>query len=734
MVALERYYRAIWVLDFEFHQPPGERPRPLCLVARELRSGRRVAHWLEETVPPSLPWSTTPDTLVVTYYGSAELSCHLALGWPFPTRQIDLFVEFKNLTSGLSVPCGYSLLGALEAYGLQGMAATTKDDMRELAKRGGPYTAAEREALLTYCQSDVEALARLLMAMLPELDLPRALLRGRYLSAVAHMEWTGVPLDTEMLTELRAQWAPIRRQLAREVNRTCGVFVPEGQAPLDPQTAFGAAVLRLAAIHGVDPYQLAWAADAVWREQQDLYLETRAAIKKARFRTGLTSAAITRWETAGHDASSWPGLDDLASELAATLPALGIGPGAYSGGADATDYAGRLWTLLRNAEDRVPQRYDHAILQRAVALVTDDPEGLAWEGALTFSSQRFAQYVTHHAIPWPRLASGTLALDDDTFKEMARAYPVEIGPIREVRHTLSQLKLQDLAVGQDGRNRCLLSVFAARTGRNQPSTSAYIFGPSTWLRGLIKPGPGRAVAYVDWSQQELAIAAYLSNDQRMMDAYQSGDFYLTFAQMAGAAPPEATRATHDGVREQFKILSLGVLYGLTEHGIARRLSVPLCAGRLLLQQHKEVFRDFWRWSDLVEMQGMLGGTLQTVFGWRLHTSIGVNPRSVRNFPAQAHGAEMLRLACCLCTERGILVCAPIHDALMVEANLEDIVAVVEQTQAAMQEASELVLPDFPLRTEAKIVRYPERYVDPRGVRMWKTVRTILEEATCDVPF
>src|SRR5262249_2951750 len=111
-------------------------------------------------------------------------------------------------------------------------------------------------------------------------------------------------------------------------------------------------------------------------------------------------------------------------------------------------------------------------------------------------------------------------------------------------------------------------------------------------------------------------------------------------------------ATHDGVRDQFKILSLGVLYGLTEHGIARRLGVPLCAGRLLLQQHKEVFSDYWRWAGLVEMQGMLGGSLQTVFGWRLHTSIGVNPRSVRNFMAQAHGAEMLRLACCLCTERG----------------------------------------------------------------------------------
>ena len=272
----------------------------------------------------------------------------------------------------------------------------------------------------------------------------------------------------------------------------------------------------------------------------------------------------------------------------------------------------------------------------------DDPEGLAWEGALTFSTQRFAQYLARHGIPWPRLPSGNLALDDDTFREMARAYPAEIGPIREVRHTLSQLKLHDLAVGQDGRNRCLLSAFGSKSSRNQPSNSRYIFGPSTWLRSLIKPEPGRAVAYIDWSQQELGIAAYLSQDPAMREAYCSGDFYLTFAQMAGAAPPDATRETHGALREQFKILCLGILFGLSEYGLARRLDVPLSTGRLLLQHHKTVFHRYWAWSDQVEMQGMLGGTLRTVFGWQMHTSANANPRSLRNFPMQANGAEMLR--------------------------------------------------------------------------------------------
>jgi hypothetical protein len=725
MEALRRFYKEVWAVDFEFTAPAGERPTPLCLVARELFSRRLVTRWLEGQTPASCPWSVGAEVLVVAYYASAELGCCLALGWPFPVRVLDLYAEFRCLTSGRPVPCGYGLLGALTAFGLSGMAAIAKEDMRQLAMRGGPYTTQEREALLVYCQSDVEALADLLPAMLPHLDVPRALLRGRYMCAAARMEWTGTPCDVEMLVELQAQWDRIRQRLARDVNRTHGVFVPTG-ITLDPDSRLGAAILRTAAHRDLDPYHLAVAVEHVWQETRAVYGDTIDARRTARARTGLTPAHIAGWENAGHDASSWRGLDDMAAALVEELPELGLS-------AAGSDYAAALWELLRT-EDRYPQRQDPHLLTRAAELTEADPEGLAWEGAMSFSTQRFADYLTRLDIPWPRLASGSLALDDDTFREMARAYPTEIGPLREVRHTLSQLKLRELAVGRDGRNRCLLSAFGSKSSRNQPSNSAYIFGPSTWLRSLIKPEPGRAVAYIDWSQQELAIAAYLSGDQAMQEAYQSGDFYLTFAVMAGAAPPEATKVTHAAIREQFKLVCLGVLYGLSEHGLARRLGVPLSTGRLLLHYHKDVFRRYWAWSEQVEMQGMLGGTLRTVFGWQMHTSAHANPRSLRNFPMQAHGAEMLRLACCLCTEHGIQVCAPVHDALLVEASDEAIESIVAQTQRFMEQASTLVLPGFPLRTEAKIVRYPDRYQDPRGVQLWETVQRILEETTAEVPF
>jgi hypothetical protein len=327
------------------------------------------------------------------------------------------------------------------------------------------------------------------------------------------------------------------------------------------------------------------------------------------------------------------------------------------------------------------------------------------------------------------LASGELALDDDTFRSMAKVHP-RVAPLRELRHALSELRLESLAVGREGRNRCLLSPFASKTGRNQPSNSRYIFGPSVWLRGLIRPEPDAAVAYVDWEQQEFGIAAALSGDRAMQAAYASGDPYLAFAKQAGAVPADATKASHKAQRDQFKVCALAVQYGMAERSLALRLDESEARAPELLRLHRQTYPTFWRWSQAAVDYAMLHGCLWTVFGWRVHVGADANPRSLANFPMQANGAEMLRLASCLATERGICVCAPVHDALLIEAPEAEIESAVVGCQAAMREASEIVLAGFPLRTEAQIVRYPDRYMDARGADMWETVCDLLPEP-CD---
>jgi hypothetical protein len=555
-------FRSVWAVDFEFTAPPGERPDPVCLVAHELRSGRKLRLWRDEMgVQP--PYDIGPDSLFIAYYTSAEMGCHLALGWPQPKCILDLFTEFRCATNGIPTGNGSGLLGALTHYGLDNIGADEKETMRALVMRGGPWSDQERRDVLHYCESDVLALARLLPPLLRTINLPLALLRGRYMGAAASIEHNGVPVDVPLLDKLRHRWGDIQDDLIQDVDADFGVF--DGR---------------------------------------------------------------------------------------------------------------------------------------------------------TFKQERFAAYLERDGIPWPRLESGKLDLSDGTFRQLSRSHPA-IAPLRELRAALSELRLSDLQVGKDGRNRCLLSAFRARTGRNQPSNSKFIFGPSVWLRGLVKPPPGYGLAYIDWSQQEFAIAAALSGDSAMMGAYLSGDPYLAFARLAGFGRDK---------RELFKQCVLAVQYGMQAEGLAGRIGRPTIEARELLRLHRETFPKFWRWSDAVETQAMLTGSIHTAFGWKLHTLSGFsNPRSFRNFPMQANGAEMLRLACCLGVERGIEVCAPVHDALLIAGPLYRLDEDVAATQAAMAEASKIVLDGFELRSDAKLVRNPDRYSDPRGAVMWDRVMRLIGE-------
>jgi hypothetical protein len=717
-------FREIWLADFEFRAPDGERPDPICLVAHEWHSGRTVRLFGDE-LQAGPPWSVGFDVLFIAYYASAELGCLLALGWELPRRILDLFAEFRNLTNGLPTVCGAGLLGALAFYGLDALDSADKDAMRQLAMRGGPFTERERSDLLDYCESDVRGLAALLSVMLPQVDLPRALLRGRYMAAAARIEWNGVPVDVETLNRLRSGWAPIKSKLIQEVDADYGVFVPVDAKVIDPATESGRTIIDAAARAGIKPERLAEAVDLVWRRERESTEAFYTAKREARRRTGLTPAKLNRFEDMYRDHSAYPGFDTEARTVAAAFPELGIGTGYRTeDGINPTDSASALWELLRDPQDRFRPRTDPTLIDEAVDLALNDP-GDDFR-PLRFSAVKFSEWLVRNDLPWPRLPTGVLDLSDDAFRQMARQYPI-VAPLRELRFALSQLRLNELSVGSDGRNRCLLSAFRSTTGRNQPSNARFIFGPSCWLRALIQPTPGRALAYVDWEQQEFGIAAALSGDGAMREAYASGDPYLTFAKQAGAVPPDATKETHKAQRDQFKVCALAVQYGMGERSLAESIGKPEAYARELLRLHRQTYPRFWEWSQSAVDHAMLRGWLQTVFGWRVHVGPDANPRSLANFPMQANGAEMLRLACSMATEAGVTICAPVHDAVLIEADADLIDDEVDRMQGFMQQASEIILAGFPLRTDAKVITHPNRYLDARGVTMWEHVSLLLSE-------
>ena len=419
-------------MDFEFSAPAGSNPTPICAVAWELSSGAKLRLWQDEvSLLATAPYACDSDCLCIAYYASAEVGCHLALGWPPPANILDLFAEFRCMTNGLSVPCGSGLLGALAYYGLNSIGAVEKDTMRDLAMRGGPWTAEEKQALLDYCESDVAALARLLPAMAPRIaHAPRPLAWTVYGS--------GCPYRAGGRAHRRANPLAAPRIVAGHSNR------------------------------------------------RRLIASTPTMVS--------TRAACSRPNASG--AGSMP----QASRGHACPP-----------------------------------------------------------GPLVLPTTRFAKWLARSRV-LHRCGS-------------------DVPPSQNCA-------LNDLAVGPDGRNRTLLSAFRASSGRNAPSSARYIFGPSTWLRALIKPPPGFGVAYVDWEQQEFGIAAALSGDALMREAYESADPYLRFAQQAGAVPESATKVTHPTEREQFKACTLAVQYRMEAQSLAQRIGQPVSHARELLRLHK----------------------------------------------------------------------------------------------------------------------------------------------------
>lgn len=218
----------ICLVDFEFHPAhcrEGNTPVPVCMVVRNLLTGKTHKYWQDElSLMTCAPFPTGCNALCVAYYASAEMDCFLNLGWPMPTHVLDLFTEFRCLTNGLYLAHGSGLLGALLHYGLPTIGGEQKDAMRDLILTGGPWSPVEQLAILDYCETDVVALAHLLTAMQDQIDWPRALLRGRYMQAVSRIQRNGVPLDMPVLAKLLVQWNSIQEQLIADIDSDYGVY------------------------------------------------------------------------------------------------------------------------------------------------------------------------------------------------------------------------------------------------------------------------------------------------------------------------------------------------------------------------------------------------------------------------------------------------------------------------------------------------------------------------------
>jgi hypothetical protein len=228
----------IWAIDAEFYPGRGlanggrhgDPNTPLCLVAIEMRSGRVVRLWQDE-LGPFAPYRLDSQALIFGYMFSAESGVHIAQSWGEPACALDAYVEFRHHVNDGSVKAGdrekgfYGIGGALRHFREDEIDVARKKEMRDRILQGPPFDAQEKAAIISYCEDDTRALARLIPRIVPTIrSLPHAMLRAKIMWCLAQQERRGAPIDGAWLSRIRRHWTGMRLDLVNELDRPFGIY------------------------------------------------------------------------------------------------------------------------------------------------------------------------------------------------------------------------------------------------------------------------------------------------------------------------------------------------------------------------------------------------------------------------------------------------------------------------------------------------------------------------------
>jgi hypothetical protein len=343
-----------------------------------------------------------------------------------------------------------------------------------------------------------------------------------------------------------------------------------------------------------------------------------------------------------------------------------------------------------------------------------------------WSYKRFEQWLAHTRVAaWPRLESGRLDVDSDAFRLMYHVPGIEA--LHALRDSLGFIVKARLPIGRDGRNRPSLFPFGTATGRNAHSKSPY--NAHAGMRSFMVFPAGTVGFYLDWRTQEVGVAAARSGDQNLIEDYLAGDVYHALAHLCGLTnDPDPIRWKRENrpQRDRMKPLQLGINYGMGVPSLARGLDRhPLIASEII-ELHKRRYPRFWQWRADMVQAAMLEREMRSGNGWPLYITTSPNQRTLYNFPMQADGADMLRLATMRLCEAGIVPVMLIHDGILFEETDRE---KVEHAIEIMRGAGREVCNGLEIGVDIdQMLTGGGRYRDkrPMAQKMWATIMTTLQ--------
>ena len=216
------FQEIVW-FDTEFTERPGEIPELICVVGYNTKSQQWFEYWADE-MPPETPYSK--DALLIAYGMTSDITCIESRGWR-AKHFIDLHAEYRLHTNEIGNKVNTSLLSALDHFRIAHITTEEKDRIRQICIRGKPFSAAERQIILPYCKSDVlplPALGENLLGSMNDQQFAQALVRGRFVWSVSHVERKAIPIDVPMQRQWELKKGNLLLSLVAEVDRNYNIY------------------------------------------------------------------------------------------------------------------------------------------------------------------------------------------------------------------------------------------------------------------------------------------------------------------------------------------------------------------------------------------------------------------------------------------------------------------------------------------------------------------------------
>ena len=225
------------------------------------------------------------------------------------------------------------------------------------------------------------------------------------------------------------------------------------------------------------------------------------------------------------------------------------------------------------------------------------------------------------------------------------------------------------------------------------------------LRKVFKAEEGKIFLDADYSQVELRVLAHMSNDQTMIEAFNSGaDIHTISASQVFKVPVEEVSKQ---LRSKAKAVNFGIVYGISEFGLAEQIDIKRNEAKQYIEQYLETYHGIKEFmSDIVE-DAKRKGYVSTEFGRRRYIpELSSNNYMVRKFgdraamntPIQGTAADIMKIAMIKVykelKERGLKskIVLQIHDELLLEVLVEEIEEVAKLLKECMESAATLKVP------------------------------------------